>query len=218
MTRNDSGSIVGEQVVGLLLFLFIPVVLYLFVVHPEPLGWSLGGGVLLMLGHRFLARPYMRRVAGRRCLWTGGSLSRSESEAVELGTLGEPVAARVRSRHERDLRLFFTFVNRRRLPLRVGIFLPLLLLLGTLAAGAFGEASDAALATATNVFRMVVGLTVNFAAWGWLTVREPDTEICVPFPVHNFFLLGVRALLWIFRIVGIWWIWVGGSGLWAVVA
>ena len=33
----------------------------------------------------------------------------------------------------------------------------------------------------------------------------------VPFPVHNFFLLGVRNLLWIFRLVGIWWIWQGIS-------
>ena len=218
MSRGDdkptaNGSVLGLQVLGLLLFLFIPVVLFLFVVHPEPLGWSVIGGVVLMLGHRFLARPYMARVAGRRCLWTGGTLATHETEPVELGTLGEPVAAHVRSRHARDLRRFFTFVYRRRLPLRAGIFLPLLVLLGTLSAAAFGQASDATLATATNAFRLVIGLTVNFAAWGWLTVREPDAEIRVPFPVHNFFLLGVRALLWIFRLVGIWWIWAGATGL-----
>jgi hypothetical protein len=28
----------------------------------------------------------------------------------------------------------------------------------------------------------------------------------VPFPAHNLFLLGVRNLLWIFRLVGAWWI------------
>lgn len=213
MTGRDSESIVVDQILGLLLFLFIPVVLFLFVVHPEPLGWSLAGGAALMLGHRFLARPYMGRAAQRRCLWTGGALGGYETEAVKLGTLGEPVNARVRSPHARDLRRFFTFAYRRRLPLRVGIFLPLLVLLGTLATAAFGQASDAAVATATDVFRLVIGLTVNFAAWGWLTVREPEAEIRIPFPVHNFFLLGVRALLWIFRLVGVWWIWAGASGL-----
>ena len=35
----------------------------------------------------------------------------------------------------------------------------------------------------------------------------------VPFPVHNFFLLGVRPLLWIFRIVGVWWVVAGARFL-----
>ena len=41
-----------------------------------------------------------------------------------------------------------------------------------------------------------------------LAARE-RTPLLVPFPAHNFFLLGVRNLLWIFRLVGIWWIWQG---------
>jgi hypothetical protein len=211
VVSRPSRSIFRDQLLGLALFLFIPVVLFLFVVHPKPIGLSLAAGVALMLGHRFLARPYMRRVAIRRCLWSGGSLDSHETEDVDLG--GQP--ARVRARHARDLRRFFTWIYRRRLPLRVGIFLPLLVLLGTLIATAAGLApDDDYAAVATDIFRLVVGLTVNFAAWGWLTVGEPDAELSVPFPVHNFFLLGVRALLWIFRLVGIWWIWLGASGLW----
>ncbi|HSU81776.1 MAG TPA: hypothetical protein VLR69_05110, partial [Thermoanaerobaculia bacterium] len=53
---------------GVLLFLFIPVVLFLFVRHPEPVGVSLAAGVALMIGHRFLARPYMERVREVKCL------------------------------------------------------------------------------------------------------------------------------------------------------
>jgi hypothetical protein len=34
--------------------------------------------------------------------------------------------------------------------------------------------------------------------------------------VHNFFLLGLRPLLWIFRLVGLWWIWKGAAGLLAL--
>src|SRR3954447_3832933 len=54
---------------GVVLFLFIPLVLFLFVRHPAPLGVSLGAGVLLMVGHRLLARPYMARAAAVKCLW-----------------------------------------------------------------------------------------------------------------------------------------------------
>ena len=49
---------------------------------------------------------------------------------------------------------------------------------------------------------------MNVAALGYLLVRE-HAPIEVPFPAHNFFLLGVRNLLWIFRLVGLWWIWQG---------
>src|SRR5713226_9188864 len=54
---------------GVVLFLFIPLVLVLFVRHPAPLGVSLGAGVLLMVGHRFLARPYMAWAAPLKCVW-----------------------------------------------------------------------------------------------------------------------------------------------------
>ena len=94
-------------------------------------------------------------------------------------------------------------------------FLPLLALLAALAAAAFGN--DRMLPLATAIFQLVVGLTVNVGAWGaWgyfgQTERAP---LAVPFPAHNFFLLGVRTLLWIFRGVGIWWIWVGARALMA---
>ena len=39
----------------MLLFLFIPLVLFLYVQHPAPVGLSLAAGVVLMLGHRLLA-------------------------------------------------------------------------------------------------------------------------------------------------------------------
>jgi hypothetical protein len=64
--------------------------------------------------------------------------------------------------------------------------------------------------SATQTFKLLVGITVNVAAFGYLAVRE-RSPLSVPFPVHNFFLLGVRNLLWIFRLVGLWWIWQGFS-------
>jgi hypothetical protein len=49
---------------------------------------------------------------------------------------------------------------------------------------------------------------VNVAALGYFASLE-QPPLSVPFPVHNFFLLGVRNLLWVFRLVGLWWIWQG---------
>jgi len=96
--------------------------------------------------------------------------------------------------------------------LRLGIFVPLLLLLLALLATALGRTVP--LLAATALFQLIVGVTVNTAALGYLFQRPrpaPGVPIAVPFPVHNFFLLGVRILLWIFRLVGIWWIWKGLS-------
>lgn len=221
MTRRKPRAL-PLQAAGVVLFAFVPLVLYLFVGHPEPHLASLGAGIVLMLGHRVPARAYMRKAANRKCLWSNAGLDdgadledelEDEAERVVLRTGGGDVEARVLARHARDLRRFFTFAHRWRLPLRLGIFLPLLALLGTLGAAGLGFASESLLAAVTDAFRLVIGLTVNVAAWGWHAVRQPDDSPRVPFPVHNFFLLGVRALLWILRLVGIWWIAAGTAGL-----
>jgi hypothetical protein len=193
------------QWTGVLLFLFIPLVLFLFVRHPEPIGLSLAAGVALMIGHRFLARPYMARALTVKCLWCNRALP-AQSEPLDLETGAGPLTARCCPGHREPAARFFAFADTGRLPLRAGIFLPLLLLLGSLAAAALGRAVP--LPTITALFQLVVGLTVNVAALGPFlpkggTARERPA---VPFPVHNFFLLGVRNLLWIFRLVGIWWI------------
>jgi len=187
---------------GVVLFLFIPLVLFLFVRHPEPVGLSLAAGVALMVGHRFLARPYMARALAVKCLWCNRALP-AVSEPLDLETGTGPLTARCCPGHREPAARFFAFADAWRLPLRAGIFIPLLLLLGGLAATALGRAVP--LATITALFQLVVGVTVNLAALGpfFGTARERPA---VPFPVHNFFLLGVRNLSWIFRLVGIWWI------------
>ena len=190
---------------GVLLFLFIPLVLFLFVRHPEPVGLSLGAGVALIVVHRFLARPYMERALAVKCLWCNRVPPR-EPVGLELQSGGRTLAAHCCAAHRAPAAKFFSFVHTWRWPLRLGIFLPLLFLLTALAAAAAGQ--PAPVSFATDWFRLVVGVTVNVAALGYLAVRE-HAPLEVPFPVHNFFLLGVRNLLWIFRIVGLWWIWQG---------
>ncbi|HEX2224695.1 MAG TPA: hypothetical protein VHN15_10865 [Thermoanaerobaculia bacterium] len=193
------------SLLGILLFLFIPVVLFLFVRHPEPIWLSLIAGVVLMVGHRRLARPYMLRVLPVKCVWCNRIPPKGGdgAEILELRTGGGELRVRCCPGHREPAARYFTCLHRWRMVLRAGIFLPLLLLLGTLAAVAFGR--EAPLPTVTALFQGVVGLTVNLAAFGYLAVR-PRLPVEVPFPAHNFFLLGLRNLLWVFRIVGIWWI------------
>lgn len=200
---GPAGEALRLQIRGVLLFLFIPVVLFLFVRHPRPIWLSLLAGVVLMLGHRRLARPYMERILPVKCAWCNRIPPAGEVEELVLKTRGGDLTARCCAGHRRPAAQYFTFLDRYRLVMRAGIFLPLLLLLGTLALAAAGRAVP--VATVTAIFQGVIGITVNLAAFGYLWTRERSPAE-VPFPVHNFFLLGVNALIWIFRIVGIAWI------------
>jgi hypothetical protein len=208
----DTAGSLQLQATGVLLFLFIPAVLYLFVRHPEPIAASLAAGVALMLAHRFAASPYMARAMPRKCLWCNRVLRSAldaSTRTLDLVINGELAPARCCAAHRDPPARFFGFLGRARLPLRLGIFLPLLLLLAALAAAAAGRA--AALPAATALFQLLIGLTVSAAAWGYLLAAVPaaNRPLPVPFPAHNFFLLGVRLLLWIFRLVGAWWIYRG---------
>lgn len=196
------------QVLGVVLFLPIPVVLVLFVQHPDPLVLSLVVGIGLMVGHRLVARPWMNTIATDKCLWCNGLLPDSVEAGVEsreliLGSGAGEVSARVHSNHGDPVRRFFTFVNRFRVGMRLGIFLPLGVLVVALVLAATGR--EVPLTAITRAFQLLIGLTVSFGAWGYLTAEAKKPEQ-IPFPVHNFFLLGLRNLLWIFRIVGLWWI------------
>lgn len=194
---------------GILLFLFIPLVLYLFVAHPAPVALSVLGGMGLMILHRFLARPYMLAVRPYKCVWCNRFFSEAGvgELAVELDAgAAPPLALLACPAHLEPTRRFFGFLDRFRLPLRVGIGLPLGLLLGSLAAFVLGSPDWTA--PATELFRLVIGLTVNLAALGpWL--GAPRERSRAAFPVHNFYLLGIRTILWIFRLVGLYWIFLG---------
>ncbi len=198
---------------GLLLFLFIPAVLFLFVRHPEPIILSLISGVVLMIGHRRIARPYMLRVAPRICVWSHRRLCAADNTKLELEQRGQRQLAYVMPQHAASARRFFRFVYRFRGFLAPAIFGPLLMLLGSLFGSALGWLSGPTLATVTAAFQLIIGVTVNIAAWGFLLISDQDGPLPVPFPLHNFFLLGISKLLWIFRLLGLAWIVMGARGL-----
>lgn len=187
---------------GILLFLFIPTVLFLLLQHPEPIALSAGLAVGLMIGHRFLARPYMEAALAKKCLWCN-RLNPEESSELELAINGGARVALVCVRHAESLARFFTFTHRMRHLLRLGIFAPLLVLLFALCAAAMGRVEW--LATAVSCFRVSVAMTVLFAASCYWR-QEPSTRLTVAFPLHNFSLLGVGNILWIFRLVGVIWL------------
>src|SRR3954470_13426872 len=109
-TPESAPNPLAVYATGVLLFLFIPVVLFLFVRHPTPVGGSLAVGIGLMIGHRFLARPYMERVREAKWLrWT--RVPPREPVALELRAGGgRTVSARCCARHREPAARLFSFL------------------------------------------------------------------------------------------------------------
>ena len=72
------------RLAGLLLFLPVPLVLFLFTRAPLGVLPSLAAGVLLVLTHRLYARPWALARARARCLWCGADVSPGTSSVPEL--------------------------------------------------------------------------------------------------------------------------------------
>ncbi len=203
---------------GVLLFAFIPLVLFLYLRQPLGPGVSILLGLVIMFGHRFLAAPWMARHSTERCLWCGRGASHVAqgfspvSFPVFSGGRQYPMAACTDTHRDLSAR-FLTFVFRNRAPIALGIFVPLLLLIGGSLALAAGRPF---LSHAWNTwqFRMIVAFTVVAVSIAYRAVRRLAEPLRSPFPLHNLFLLGIRNTLWIFRIVGAWWL---ASGCWSLV-
>jgi hypothetical protein len=231
---------------GAALFAVIPLVLFLYLRMPLGPGFSLALGVLLMLGHRFIAAPWMARNARRRCLWCGRSGTMpADMEQQLAGELPHPARpqsmgevarpARVsrtltapltvtaggrewhlvtcRAAHRELAQRFLSFVASFRIPIALGIFVPLVVLIGGTFALALGHSI---IPDEWNrfQFRTLVALTVVGTSIGYRAVPVPSGTLTCPFPLHNLFLLGIGKTLWVFRIVGAWWL-VAGS-LWLI--
>jgi hypothetical protein len=191
---------------GVTLFLFIPLVLFLFLRQPLGPGWSVGIGVAIMLGHRFVAAPWMAKFADVRCLWCG-RVGHDRHFTVEAGGRSWTMSA-CSAVHEQSVVRFLAFVQRYRAPIAAGIFVPLARLLVTSLLAALRGPHPPHLVNAL-AFRVVVAATVVSAATlPFLRPAAgpaPEGARC-PFPLHNLFLLGIRNTLWVFRIVGAWWL------------
>ena len=162
-------------------------------------------GLAIMFGHRFLAVPWMAKFADVRCLWCGRVGAGRALPVVASGREWQMTACS--ESHAALIARFLGFVFRFRALIGLGIFVPLAwLVIASLAAAAGWPL----LPHATNalVFRVVVAATVVSASIAPFVLAPSAREgpLRCPFPLHNLFLLGIRNVLWVFRLVGAWWL------------
>ena len=196
----------SDRLTGFLLFLPVPLVLFLFTRAPLGIGWSLVLGVALMLSHRTYARPFALARASRRCLWCGRGFRGGPNLVVEepLGTTawstcGEP--------HRERARRFLAWASDHRRALQVAILGALAAFLAAAALLAAGVAGALTYPDAVNGFRLAIALTV--LPLGLVALHEPaspDRPLRTPFPVHIQALIGTAAVVWLFRLVGLAWL------------
>ncbi len=193
------------RVAGLLLFLPVPFVLLLFTRCPLGVRASLALGVALMLTHRLYARPWALARAGARCLWCA-SAARNGVALDVREPLGATTWRACSADHAERLRRVLGWAARHARFLQVGI-------LGTLAVFLVGAWNAPAWPSGpaqddwTAFFRAAIGFTVlRFALLGPRARASLDGPPAVPFPVHIQGLVGTRAVLWLFRVVGVAWL------------
>ena len=195
---------------GILLFLFIPLVLFMFVYYPFGILASFIPAIAVMFGHRFVAEPFMEGSLDKRCLFCGKDLKGlADNVAVDLKS-GIRTFRACSPDHGIEIRRFTGFVIEHRRILAAGIFIPLVYYL--VAMLAVGISFDIKFASAENfirfnkiVFKGVIAITVVLVSFLYKRGRvEPGGKF--PFPIHNLALLGIGPTLWVFRIVGIVWI------------
>jgi len=197
---------VGDRFVGILLFLPVPLVLWLFTRAPFGVGRSLVTGVAVMVAHRFVARPVALSSAARRCMWCGGRTDRTMPVRVAdpAGTVDWNVCG---ATHHDRLVATLGWVSRRRRLVAAGIggavltFLPFAWLAeaGVLGPLGYGDA--------VAWFKGLVAITV--LPIGWIapgsSSREPS-GLRLPFPAHIQALVGTLVVVWLFRFVGAVWL------------
>lgn len=196
----------SDRLLGLLLFLPVPIVLFLFTRAPLGIGWSLGLGVVVMLTHRAYARPFALARASRRCLWCGRATVEGPAFDVEepLGTTRWRACDET---HGERARRFLAWAGAHRRFIQTGILGALAAFVVVSAAMAAGYTDPRRHPDAVNAFRLAIAATV--LPLGLLATRgrvPAETRLRPPFPVHIQALIGTWAVSWLFRIVGVAWL------------
>jgi hypothetical protein len=194
-----------DRALGLLLFLPVPIVLWLFTRAPLGVLPSLALGSALVASHRSYARPFALARAGRRCLYCGG-VSRPEAPGLEVREpLGTTSWKACSADHARRLASVLAWAERHARFVRVGILGTLAAFLAVAALAGGGLLAPERYLDAVAFFRLGVAVTV--LPLGWLSERQPPSHAPrVPLPLHIQALVGSWAVLWLFRLVGLWWL------------
>jgi hypothetical protein len=201
---------VPNRLAGVLLFLPVPLVLFLFTRAPLGILASLGVGIALMLTHRLYARPWALSRARQRCLWCGADVAGATPgpELVIEDPLGRSGWRACRDAHVRAVRALLAWAQRRGGFLKLGILGTLGVFLAWGLAAGLGWLSRAAFNDAVAIFHL--GIAVSVLPLGWLAVRSEPAEgaevVRSPFPVHLSALVGLRVAVWLFRLIGLLWL------------
>ena len=195
------------RIQGLLLFLFIPLVLWLFLAQPvHPLA-ALLLGIALMFAHRLVAAPFVDKHLDKRCVWSGAEIAPGCSYKIESSGKVRSFNAMTDAHRDRAAR-FFTFAQKFAWPLRVAILGPLAFYLAMELLRLLGrEVTSHELNAA--IFQGLIGLTTltTFVAHRFVEpIPHMKGPVKFPFPVHNVALLGVFWTLLVFAGVGAWWL------------
>lgn len=195
---------------GLLFFLFIPLVLVLYLRMPLGLSPSVLLGIALMIVHPWFARPFMDRHLDRRCFWCGRDLV-APGVRVPLRSGRATIEARACSgTHADRLIAFARTVAAGRLVVFLLIVLPVLIYLGNALLTIVGR-GFLPLDTARAAFKIPIAVAVVTLSFAWPLGARLTREPAVDVPAHNLSLLGVAWTLWVFRIVGLFWL---GQAAW----
>jgi hypothetical protein len=202
---------VPTRFAGLLLFLPVPLVLFLFTRAPLGILWSLGLGVTLVLTHRFYARPWALARSNTRCLWCGADVSPDAAPAPALeivDPLGRASWRTCSEAHARSERAVLGWAQRHGAFLKLGILGTLAVFVAWALAAGLGWLGGRSFADAVAFFRLAVAATVLMLAWLAPRFEPGDTATAVqaPFPVHLSALIGLGFVLWLFRLVGLIWL------------
>ena len=167
-----------------------------------------------MLTHRLYARPFALARAGRRCLWCGGPAG--EGPGVDVDEpLGRTSWRACGAAHASVLLRTLGWAAARSRLLALGILGTLALFLCGAVAAALGRPAWLEPEDPVALFRLGIALTV--LPFGWLApgsqaggdhglAPESRPTSRLPFPVHIQALLGTLWVVWLFRLVGLWWL------------
>ena len=196
-----------ERWQGIVLFLPVPIVLWLITNLPLGMWPSLGLGVALMVTHRLYARPFALKRQARRCLWCGkGGTAADLAPLAVTEPMGETVWQVCPDEHRKKLTGFLGWATTRALFLRIGIIGSLLLYLITIPLAFYGKLGPVSTVDLSYGFRLLIALTVLPLGWLGPGSRGGVGSLSVPFPVHIQALIGTVVVAWLFRIIGLIWL------------
>jgi hypothetical protein len=199
------------RLTGTLLFLFIPLVLVLYLRTPLGLPASVLLGIFLMIGHRFVARPFMERHLESRCFWCGRDLV-GPGVPASFRSRGETIGAQACSgTHADRLTAFARTLAAGRLVVFLLIVLPVAVYLGNALLTIAGH-GFLPLDSARAAFKIPIAVAVVTLSFAWPLGARLAREPAIDVPAHNLSLLGVSWTLRVFRIVGLFWL---GQAAWS---